>query len=447
MSGNLSLKELCTQLSTGQLTPSAAVERSLVRISTAEPQVKAWVNVDAEGARKQAQALERQAGRKGPLWGVPVAIKDLIDVAGLPTGCGSRLAGTSPVEDDADCVRKLRDAGGVVLGKTVTTEFGYFAPGPTRNPVNPLHTPGGSSSGSAAAVAAGMVPLAFGTQTAGSLTRPASFCGIAGFVAAPRQFSTVGITGLSPSFDSLGLLARTVEDLRFAWMAMCGSTESTQWAKEDTSTAFDRRNSGSVGFPRVLLWDGSGLGGELSSDMVHALKSTALSLRVRGVPVANWNEHSLVHQLASHHVTVMAYEASRERRRELRLRDQLSTPFADLLTTGAAISDSGYAAALEAITSARHHVLDLFSSYDVILGPAALGSAPIGLEATGTPVLSRPWQALGLPVVTIPGHHDEAGMPLGLQLIGVPRREQELFTIAGQIERLIAELVHRKEQV
>ena len=194
--------------------PRPGRSRTLERIEALEPDVRAWVHVDPDA----------HATASGPLAGIPLGVKDLIDVAGMPTRCGSTLRDSRPVERDADCVALARRLGAVPIGKTVTTEFGYFAPGPTRNPHALDHTPGGSSSGSAAAVAAGMVPLAFGTQTAGSLTRPASFCGVAGLVTTRGRFSTTGITGLSPSLDSLGLLARTVDDLHYAWAAMDSET-------------------------------------------------------------------------------------------------------------------------------------------------------------------------------------------------------------------------------
>ncbi|MGO4806941.1 amidase [Arthrobacter sp. 2MCAF15] len=416
------LLEMVSDLRAGRTNPSQVLADALERVRAKEPAVHAWVRVDVDGSAAQAEALET-AGRHGPLWGIPVAVKDLIDVKGLPTGCGSPLRGHEPATADADCVRLLREAGAIIVGKTVTTEFGYFAPGPTRNPVNPAHTPGGSSSGSAAAVAAGMVPLALGTQTAGSLTRPASYCGVAGFVAAKDQFPTTGITGLSHSLDSLGLITRTVADLRYAWESL----SRFETVEQDEP----------LGSVRLLLWAGSGLG-ELSREMSAALTAAQATLgNEPGFHFTDWSDHGMVRDLAEHHATVMASEASAARAEELAHHHELSVPFTELLTSGRSLPHHEYTAAVELIAVSRQRVLALLERFDAVLGPAALGAAPPGLEATGSPILSRPWQALGLPVLTIPGLTSADGMPLGLQLIGAPGREPRLFDIGQRIEEAL----------
>lgn len=420
MSALHSLLELTSKLQDGSVTPLDAVAGSLKSIADTEESIRAWVRVDGEGAVGQASALTAAGLPKGPLWGVPVAVKDLIDVQGLPTGCGSSLKGTIPAQVDADCVRLLRDSGAVILGKTVTTEFGYFSPGPTRNPANPAHTPGGSSSGSAAAVAAGTVSLALGTQTAGSLIRPASYCGVAGFVAAQGQFAMTGITGLSRSLDSLGLLARSVKDLRYAWNALSGN-----------GAIKAQDNPGSVD---LLLWNGSGLD-DLTPDMTEALghASSVLS-NGHDIHLTEWTDHELIRALAKDHATVMAAEAAVERSAELTQPEALSQPFIDLLTAGRGIKEEEYQAALARIKASRRKFLAVLERFDAVLGPAALGAAPRGIDATGSPVLSRPWQAMGMPALSIPGLRSSSGMPLGLQLIGLPGREPKLFEIGERIE-------------
>ncbi|MBB6406355.1 amidase [Arthrobacter sp. AZCC_0090] len=424
MSSGGSLRELSMALASGAVTPSSAVEQAWQRMQATEPEIRAWAEIDAGGARFAARELERSTNTRGPLWGVPVGVKDLIDVQGLPTRCGSVLRGGEPAGSDADCVKLLRQAGAVVMGKTVTTEFGYFAPGPTRNPANRAHTPGGSSSGSAAAVAAGMVPLAIGTQTAGSLTRPASFCGVAGFVAPKGQFSMSGVTGLSPSLDSLGFLARTVTDLHLAWSALIGDGPASEHTVDGVSA-------------HLLLWNGRGLG-EVSADMATAVEQAVAAISHEGVHCEDWTDHDIVRRLADDHATIMAFEAARERSWELQQLNRLSVPLAELLATGATTPEADYVAALYRVADARWSVEAALEQFDAILGPAALGAAPAGIDATGTPVLSRPWQALGLPVITIPGLRDPAGMPLGLQLIGSPGREHRLFSIAERIEAALA---------
>ena len=421
------LLELSLGLRSGSTSPSQAVVEALRRVEEMEPAVRAWVTLDIDGALQQAWELERSSSSRTALWGVPVAIKDLIDVRGLPTACGSPLRGKEPAVADAECVRLLRKSGAIIMGKTVTTEFGYFKPGPTRNPVNLSHTPGGSSSGSAAAVAAGMVPLALGTQTAGSLTRPASYCGVAGFVSAKGQFSTAGVTGLSQSLDSIGLITQTVDDLRFTMEALSGLGATSESSKPQTGPV------------EILLWNGSELG-ELSKEMHDALKTTGSILfeRKKEFIVSNWSDHKMLQVLTHQHHVIMASEASQERRDEMNHLDDLSAPLVELLLYGSTLSELEYNAALARIAAYKDTVLALFNRFDVVLGPAALGAAPAGLEATGSPVLSRPWQALGLPVLTIPGLRGAHGMPLGLQLIGAPGRERRLFDLGVRIEELLS---------
>src|SRR3990170_574843 len=401
------LHQFLAGIDEGSVSPRQALEVFLDRIDEAEPEVRAWVGVDAGRARDEADRLGAM-GVEGLLRGLPIGVKDLIDVAGLPTGCGSDLRRGRVASRDADSVRALRDQGAVVMGKTVTTEFGYFAAGPTRNPWNTECTPGGSSSGSAAAVAAGMVPLAIGTQTAGSLTRPASYCGVAGLVTAVGAFSMAGITGLSPSLDSLGLLAPSVPDLHLAWSAMRGLR--ARGSAEDTT-------------PRILVWGGSNLG-EVSDDMSAALARTVSLISRFGGECVDLNFASDVKHLAAAHAVIMAYESVRERADVVREAESVSAPLQRLFLDGAGTSDEAVAAARYEVAARGRRVLGRLADFDAIVGPAALGAAPRGLDATGSPVLSRPWQALGLSAITIPGLFDPHGMPLGIQLIGQQSREE-----------------------
>ncbi|MFE5038469.1 amidase [Streptomyces sp. NPDC056683] len=390
------------------------VEDALRRLERTEPDIRAWVRVDAAGARAAAERAP-----DGPLRSLPFGVKDIIDVAGLPTECGSPLRRGRIAEHDAWLVDRLRKAGAVPLGKTVTTEFAYFQPGPTRNPHDVTHTPGGSSSGSAAAVAAGVVSLALGSQTAGSLTRPASFCGVAGYVAPVGAWPTTGITGLSPTLDAPGLLTEHVDDLAAAVEAVDG----TQCDAPDATV-------------RVLVWSGTELA-DVHPAMLGALQST-----VRGLAAADAETDDLAGrvrtpELAETHATVMAYEAARSLAAEAEHPESLSRHLNDLLACGRDTPTDEYRAALAVRDEARTRILELLDHADVILGPAAPGPAPHGLDATGTPILSRPWQLLGLPVVSVPGHRDPEGMPLGLQLIGHPARVGRLLGIARHVEGTI----------
>ncbi|MFD8819308.1 amidase, partial [Streptomyces sp. NPDC059627] len=349
----------------------------------------------------------------GPLHGMPFGVKDIIDVAGLPTECGSVLRRGRIAGSDAWLVDRLRRAGAVPLGKTVTTEFAYFQPGPTRNPRNPAHTPGGSSSGSAAAVAAGVVPLALGSQTAGSLTRPASFCGVAGYVAPVGAWSTRGFTGLSPSLDAPGLLTTGVTELATVIRAVDGTEAEVLDAV------------------RLVQWSGTELA-ELDPAMLDAVRRTGRDLHAEAVELpVNTAE------LAAAHAVVMAYEAARTLAAEARHPESLSGHLNELLDRGRRTSDAEYGAALATARTARATVLALLADVDAILGPAAPGPAPHGLAATGNPVLSRPWQLLGLPVVTVPGHRDPQGLPLGLQLVGHPDRVGRLLGAARAVEAAV----------
>ncbi|WP_020664335.1 amidase [Amycolatopsis benzoatilytica] len=402
MTGPWSLRTLVADLTAGRTAPEAVLAESRARIAAAS--YDAWVAPAAEPISA------------GPLAGVPLGVKDIIDLAGVPTRCGSVLrADAEPATADASIVREWRRAGATPIGKTVTTEFAFFAPGPTDNPAAPGHTPGGSSSGSAAAVAAGHVPLALGSQTAGSVTRPAAFCGVASLVMTRGRFPVDGVAGLSPSLDSHGMFTATVSDLALAWSALSGTPE-----------AAPPRSL------RVLVNDAPSF--DVSASMKTALASAIARLRAGGVVVDEFPDAALVPALTTAHPVVMAYEAARERSVELASADRLSAPLAGLLRSGAALPRAEYEAALDAVASGGDRLAELMDGYDAVLTPAALGAAPEGLAATGDPVLSRAWQALGLPVVAIPAMRDEAGLPLGLQLVGRAGDETELLAAGCRVE-------------
>ncbi|MFC8419861.1 amidase [Streptomyces sp. NPDC057236] len=404
-----SLRELVRELATGATTPAAALDRARSRIADTEPELAAWVVQEPSPDTTSVM---------GVLGGVPFGVKDIIDVAGLPTRCGSALRADLPAATaDAPIVRAWRSAGAVVVGKTVTTEFAFFAPGPTDNPAAQGHTPGGSSSGSAAAVASGQVPLAIGSQTAGSVTRPAAYCGVASLVMTHGRFPVDGVVGLSPNLDSHGVYAAGVGDVAVAWAALTGTRPAAAPSRP----------------LRVLSWTAEPIG-VVDDEMRQALETLRKQLTEGGAVVDEFPEERLIAEVTAAHPVVMAYEAARERDRELAAADRLSEPLARLLQTGAATPVADYHAAQRTVAEARGRIAGLLASYDVIVGPAAPGAAPAGLEATGDPVLSRAWQALGLPVVTIPGLRGTAGLPLGVQAIGPARGETDLLARAAWIE-------------
>ncbi|MER5182224.1 amidase [Streptomyces sp. NPDC002896] len=416
-------------ITSGRVRPSEVVTAALERLDATEPHLRAWVRVDRAGALSTAGELDGRPGDGLRLRGVPFGVKDIIDVRGTPTECGSPLRRGRIAGADAWVVARLREAGAIPLGKTVTTEFAYFAPGPTRNPHDLARTPGGSSSGSAAAVAAGVVPLALGSQTAGSLTRPAAFCGVAGFVAPVGSWPSTGITGLSQSLDSVGLVTASVTDLRLVHGVLSDGPRTPA----PPAASYH---------PRLRVWTAAELG-DVQEPMRAALARAAEGIRALGAATEDLDWAARTPGLVAAHTTVMAYESARALVDEARHPDRLSAALGELLATGRRITDGDYRAALTVAARARADILAVLTDADAILAPAALGAAPHGLAATGTPVLSRPWQLLGLPVVTVPGYTDDEGMPLGLQLIGHPERVDLLFALGERLERLAREASSR----
>lgn len=404
-----SLRELSAELTVGTTTPTAATARARSGIAATESRVQAWVmppdTVDTD-----------DVSGPGPLGGVPLGVKDIIDVAGRPTRCGSPLrANVDPAGSDAAVVRAWRKAGAIPVGKTVTTEFAYFSPGPTGNPAAPGHTPGGSSSGSAAAVASGQVPLALGSQTAGSVTRPASFCGVAALVLSHGRIPVDGLTGLSPSLDSHGVFAARTGDLALAFAALTGEPDAA---------------TGPAQPPRLLFWEPH-LVAPPMRDTMHSVRDR---LAAAGAVIENLPEPDLVDALTAAHPVVMASEAAVERAAEFARADELSAPLAELLHRGAATASEDVHKAHRVVTEGRERIGALLASCDAIVGPAAPGPAPEGLTATGDPVLSRPWQALGLPALTVPGMSTPDGLPLGVQLVGSDRGEGALLRAGCWVE-------------
>lgn len=418
-----SLHEQVQAVQEGLVTAEELAPQVRDDITQREPELRAWVELSPTSV-DEARSMDRATGPK-PLHGVSFGVKDLIDVAGMPTRAGSSVTPAENVTVDAPCVTRLRELGAVVQGKTVTTEFGYFAPGPTRNPHHLDHTPGGSSSGSAAAVGSGTIPLALGTQTAGSLTRPASYCGAAGMVLAHGSTDLSGITGLSDSLDSLGLLTRSVADLRLVHDAFVG-----------------REYAPAVSPPRtteVLVWSGSDLG-SLDPAMASLLEQVPTLFEDFGMANAplDWDDH--VQTLTEDQVTVMSYEAARTRAREYDHQpNELSTPLRELLKQGRDIPETAYTSAMIRRDRSRDQLGEILGTTSIIVGPAALGPAPSGLSATGSPTLSRPWQLLGLPVVVVPGARTAAGMPLGLQIISLPGNEDQMFDTGVKLEAALRE--------
>ncbi len=423
----LTATEAARRIASRELSPVELVDALLRRIDALEPRLQVWATLDADGARARARELTDEAARgawRGPLHGVPVGVKDIFDVAGLPTRAGSRVYDVTPAED-ATTVARLRAAGAIILGKTHTTEFAMADPAPTRNPWNPAHTPGGSSSGSAAGVAAAMMPAALGTQTAGSVLRPASFCGVVGFKPTYDRLSREGIVPLAWSLDHPGTLTRSVEDaaLLFDVMAEGG--------------AVSRAAMRSPAPPRI------GVAGDIYPERLEqsarqCLRDAADRLADAGAVVQAVSlPPEFDAALDAHHV-IMAVEASAVHLDRLRLRASEYGPrLRVLVETGALVPAPSYLRAQQMRRAIRRATLPLFAGVDCLLVPAAAGPAPVGLEVTGDPSFNTPWSLLGVPAISLPAGLDPHGLPIGVQLVAVPWQETRLFAAAAWCETVL----------
>jgi len=419
----LSAAEAARLIAGGTLTSEELVSACLECVRALEPKVQAWTFLDEEHALAQARRadeLKRSGQPIGPLHGVPVGLKDIIDTADMPTENGCALHKGRAPRDDAAVAKRLKAAGAVILGKTVTTECAYFSPGKTRNPWNPEHTPGGSSSGSAAAVAAGMVPLALGSQTNGSTIRPAAFCGVYGFKPTHGLIPRTGVLELSRTLDHVGLFARTLEDL-----ALLGA-ELTGYDEGDPDTRLRAR----IPFGEILVqeppiepmlafvktphWERC----DEETKQAFAELQEALGDRVEEVELMPsaadaWSWHQVIMD------TEMAHNFEREWTQG---REQLSLQLRTLIARGRETRSVDYLRARRAIAGVVGGFDELFMErYDAIVTPAALGTAPRGLDATGDPSLCSLWTLCGMPAVSLPLMRGSNGLPLGVQLVG--RRE------------------------
>jgi Asp-tRNA(Asn)/Glu-tRNA(Gln) amidotransferase A subunit family amidase len=394
--------EAARRIADGSLTSEALVRACLERIGEREPLVQAWQHLDMDAALKMARHLDQFGS--GPLKGVPIGVKDIIDTADMPTGYGSPLYETFRPPRDAACVALARHAGALILGKTVTTEFAYFQPGKTRNPHNPDRTPGGSSSGSAAAVASGMVPLAFGTQTAGSVIRPASFCGCVGYKPTFGLIDRTGVRPFADSLDTIGVFATTVQDAAFFASVIAGRP------KLHIAAEVLRPR---IGVTRTYAWEAA------EPATATALDEAAAWLRAAGLEVREVALPERWRGLLEAQKTIMAFEAARSHAPEmLTTSDRLSVKLREFLEAGALIAPEDYDAAKALVAEARAGFSDVLDGLDVLLTPSAPGEAPEGLGATGDPVFNRIWTALGVPCISVPGLTGPSGMPVGVQVVG-----------------------------
>ena len=415
----LSALDLVRRIETGELKPRAIVEMCAEAIAEREPEVGAFVALDLDAARRLAE--DRRLAT-APLRGLPVAFKDIFDTADFPTQYGSPIySGHRPCAD-ASAVAMTRRAGGIVLGKTVTTQFASLVPSVTRNPHHAAHTPGGSSAGSAAAVAAGMVPIAFGTQTAGSVIRPAAFCGVAALKPSYRLIPTVGVKVVSWHLDTAGLFGAGVADVAFAAASIL-----------DRDLRIDRAEPS---VPRIALARGH-LWPQASPAMQNAVEIAARIAAAAGATVTDVTLPPLLEQAYAAQHTIQDYETFRAFAFEYeRHRDRIDKLLRDQLDAAAAISADEYDAARRTASRARQVLADTMADHDVVLTASAPGAAPHGLGATGNPMFNRLWTLMGSPCVNVAGLSED-GLPLGVQIVGRFGRDRAALEAALFLEQAI----------
>ena len=404
------------------------LDRLAARFAEREPEVQAFLPEDGrfERLRREEEALEARwpdPAKRPPLFGVPVGVKDIFRVEGFETRAGSRLPPELFTGPEASSVTALREAGALILGKTVSTEFAYFAPGPTRNPRNPEHTPGGSSSGSAAAVAAGLCPLAIGTQTIGSVLRPAAYCGVVGFKPTYGRVPVDGVIPLAPALDHVGFFTQDAGAARAVASLLCEG-----WRADEP----ERK-------PRLGVPEGPYLE-RASAEAQDHFWSVCDRLSGAGYEIAIVPVLADFEEVAKRHHRIVAAEAARVHVDWFDRYEELYAPqTAELIRRGHAITD----AQLEEDRKGRDRLLDALTRrmddyrFDLWISPPALGPAPRGLDATGDPVMNLPWTHAMLPAICLPAGRNAAGLPMGLQVTGSIGDDEELLLFAIELERVV----------
>ena len=420
-----SIVEAAEGLRNGRVGPVDLVDACLAQIERREPEVHAWVRVEGDAARRHAadQQDRLAAGTElGPLQGIPVGIKDIIDVAGWPTEAGSPLLAGNAADEDAPVVARLRRAGAILLGKTATTEFAYLDPAATRNPWNPLHTPGGSSSGSAAAVAAGMCAAALGSQTGGSIIRPASYCGIAGLKPSQGLVDLRGVVPLSRHLDHAGPLARRVADLRILLQAMAGiELPAAPLAKPPTLYVirdffFEHADNAVRGLTMAAL---------------TRLQQAGAELKPLALPPSFRNLHAM-------HRTIMAVEAAENHFASFAQQPDAYRPhITALIEEGLSTLAIDYSLALRHQELFRDEIQQTLGE-TIAVTPSTVTPAPVGLESTGDPAFNSPWTYAGVPAVTIPCGLAPGRLPCGLQLVAARGQDAMVLDAAQWCERLLS---------
>lgn len=420
----LSATEVVRQIGDGRITAEEVVRAYIERIAEREREVQAWAYFDADAALAQARAVDKR-GAGGLLAGVAVGVKDVIDTADMPTEYNSGVYRGYRPRADAACVALVRRAGGIILGKTVTTEFAARVTGPTRNPLNLEHTPGGSSSGSGAAVADFMVPLAFGTQTGGSTIRPAAYCGVVGYKPSFGTINCAGMKHYGESLDTIGVIGRTVEDCALLVHAVSSRPLPEFSAKLPRAPR--------IGLCRTTRWN------EASPATQALLEEAASSLAKRGAEVRDFAMPQDFDELYDMQRIIADYEMARGLAWEYdNHRDLLSEHLRETLPKSFAMPRRRYAEAMQHARACRARFSSLFEGFDVLLTPSAPDEAPLGIERTGNSLFNRNWTLLGLPCVTVPAGRGPKGLPLGVQIVGAYDDDARALECAHWVRRMLS---------
>jgi Asp-tRNA(Asn)/Glu-tRNA(Gln) amidotransferase A subunit family amidase len=436
----LSASEAARLIREGIISSEQLVEACLARVREIDAQVEAWAFLDPAHALAQARAADawRLEGRPtGALHGVPIGVKDIFDTADMPTENGSVLyAGRTPSRDAA-VIAMLRTTGAVIMGKTVTTEFAYFSPGKTHNPHNPEHTPGGSSSGSAAAVAAGMVPLALGSQTNGSTIRPAAFCGVVGFKPTHGLISRHGILPLSRTLDHVGLFARSIDDIALLAAQLVGYDERDPDTRPRARIPFVEVAAEEPPLPPMFAFVKTPYWERAEEDtkeglaeLIEQLGEQVEEIELLPSAIDAWELHR----------TIMEAEMAANLEREWdKGRDRLSEELRTQLERGRNVRALDYQRARSRIAPIHEGFVELFEQrYDAILTPAATGAAPKGLSSTGDPVFCTLWTLCGMPAISLPLLQGADGLPVGVQLVGPRDGDARLLRTARWLAARVA---------
>jgi Asp-tRNA(Asn)/Glu-tRNA(Gln) amidotransferase A subunit family amidase len=417
----LSASAAVKRMADKKLKARELVEACLDRIEAREGQVHAWEAIDAEGARKRADQLDKRARPVGPLHGIPLAVKDIIDTRTMPTTCGSPIYRDRVAGKDAACVSQFARAGAIVLGKSVTTEFAGGHAGKTHNPHNLRHTPAGSSSGSAAAVADFMVPVGYGTQTAGSVIRPGAFNGVVAYKGTYGWADLSGVKPYAKSLDTLGFFAREANDLALIRAAY------------GHAAADPPKQPPRIGFCRTRWWE--------MADPYNRknLEAAARALRTAGARVRDWEMRESWDGLLPAQNRIMTKEATQNYASERERFPQLLSPgLTAALESGDSVTRRQLADAKKRRDRAKADLAEAWQRFDVLLAPAARGEAPSGLGYTGDPIFNRFWTLLGSPCVALPFNTGPFGLPLSVQLIGPHRGDDQLIAWARWVEQRLS---------